>query len=107
MFRLPRPFLGVTKTSGYVDVSVTTIELQHGISAGARLRSFGESMVPLFEEHEARLERGIGLEVWGAMPRMEKAFLIAHRRIKLSLQNLQSEAEIKHAEAKAKKARRK
>lgn len=89
-----------------MDVSVTKIELQHGISTGASLRSFGEDMAPLFEEHEARLERGISLEAWGTMPRMEKAFLIAHRRIKLSLQNLQSEAEIKHSESKAKKARR-
>ena len=54
-------------------------------------------MVPLYEEHEARLERGIGLEAWAAMEEGEKALIIASRRIRLAVHNLQEEAQIEQA----------
>lgn len=60
-------------------------------------------MVPIHEEQEARLERGIRLEEWGWMPMMEKAMLIAHRRIRIALANIQAEAEIRHAERSSKR----
>lgn len=81
--------------------------MQYGISSGAVLKSLAEGLVSLYEEHETRAERGIGLEAWGNMAMNEKAFLIAQRRITLSLKNLQAEAEIKDSERKAKRMRRK
>lgn len=60
-------------------------------------------MVPVHEEHEARLERGISLEVWGTMPYMEKALLIANRRVRNAIANISTEAEIKQAERKARR----
>ena len=62
-------------------------------------------MVPLFEEHQARLERGIGLEAWSEMAEMEKALIVASRRIKMAIHNLQEEAQIKKSERDAKRKR--
>src|SRR5262245_51032566 len=101
MYRQPKTFLGVTRRDGYVHENITRIELQYGISVGVVLRSSSEEMVPFYEEHAARLERGISLENWASMPVMEKALLIAHRRISISMKNLQTEAEIKESERKA------
>lgn len=70
------------------------------------LRSLGENMVPLFEEHEARLERNISLKAWGTMPGMEKALIVAHRRIKIAMQNLQTEAEIRKAKRETSRTRK-
>lgn len=63
-------------------------------------------MVPVHEEHEARLERGIGLEAWGKMPLMEKAMIVANRRIRIAIANIHTEAEIAQAERNAKRTRR-
>lgn len=60
-------------------------------------------MVPLHEEHEARLERGISLTIWSGMEMYEKALLIANRRIRIQIKNLQAEAEIRDAKRKAKR----
>lgn len=54
-------------------------------------------LVPLYEEHESRLERGIDIEEWMAMDEREKALLIAARRIRIAIHNLQEEAQIKKA----------
>lgn len=86
-----------------MNVNVSEIDLEHGISAGVRLRAHSNGMVPLYEEHAARLERGIRLEEWGEMPEMEKALIVAARRIRIAIQNLQEEAQIKHSERMAKK----
>ncbi len=66
----------------------------------------GIDMVPLHEEHEARLERGLNLEAWGRMPLMEKAMIIASRRIRIAISNINTEAEIRDAERKAKRRSR-
>lgn len=79
--------------------------MEHGTSAGVRLRALGKGLVPVFEEHEARLERGYSLEEWSAMAEMEKALVIAARRTHIAIQNLQTEAEIKKAEQEAKRKR--
>lgn len=72
------------------------------MSAGIRLRSLGIGMVPLYEEHEARLERDIDLAHWERMEADEKAFIVAMRRIRIAIGNLQTEAEIRNAERKRK-----
>lgn len=73
------------------------------MSAGIHLRSLGEGIVPIQEEHEARLERGIGVEAWMAMDVTEKALVIAIRRTRISIENINTEAQIKHAERMAKR----
>lgn len=104
----PRRFLGATRSQGEIDQPVTQIELDHGVNVGVRLRTFfGEGMVPIFEEQSARLEAGIRVEEWSRMDRMEKALIVAHRRIRIAMQNLQAEAEIKKAESESKKHGRK
>ena len=100
----PRSFLSVTKKIGDVEVSVTQIELQHGVSAGIHLRSLSEGMVPLHEEHEARLERGILLKQWEEMEYLEKALIVAQRRIRIAVHNLQTEAEINEMERKSRRS---
>ena len=85
---------------------VTTIELQHGVSAGISLRSMLDELVPLQEEHAVRLERGIRLQEWEEMPYWEKVLIGAHRRTSRAIQNLQTEAEIEDSERKARRRKR-
>jgi len=59
-------------------------------------------MVPTFEENSARLERNYTLEAWSKLDGMEKAMIIAIRRIGNSMQNLQVEAEIRANKRKMK-----
>lgn len=68
-----------------------------------RLREIGLDMVPLQEEHDARLERGIRLDEWSRMPLLEKALVIAVRRNRIAIANIHTEAEIRQAERNAKK----
>lgn len=77
--------------------------MEYGVSTGVQLKALGPDMVPLHEEHEARLERGISLGDWGRMDVLEKGLLIANRRIRIALQNLQAEAEIRDAKRKTRK----
>lgn len=60
-------------------------------------------MVPIFEEHAVRLERNYTLEQWADLDAMEKAIVIAVRRIDMAAKNLQIEAEIKKANHEMKK----
>ena len=87
----------MTKQVGEVDESLTRIELDNGISAGIRLGSLGADMVPMFEEHSARLERNISIRDWYAMEPMERAMVVAIRRLDNAIKNHQEEAEIKAA----------
>ena len=103
MCRTRNPFLGVTKRVGEIDQSVTQIEVGNSVSAGIRWRRLGEGMVPIFEEHSARLERGFSISDWYAMDRIERAMVIALRRIENASRSLQSEAEAKHAKKNARK----
>lgn len=102
-YRLPSSFLGATKRIEGLELPVSQIEPEHGVSAGIRLRSFGSGLVPLYEEHESRLERGIELEAWGEMEEMEKALIVAARRIRIAIKNLQEEAQIEESERKMRK----
>lgn len=106
MWPPPNPFLGVTKRVGYIDKPVTQIELDDPVYSGVKLTSLLEGMVPVYEEHAARNERGISIETWGSMPLFEKAMVIALRRVGIAMANLQSEAEGRHLEKKAKRPRK-
>jgi len=82
---------------------VSQVELDHGVSSGVRLRALGTGLVPLYEEHESRLERNIDLVTWSGMEELEKAIIIAARRIRIAIANLQAEADIKKQQKDAKK----
>lgn len=81
---------------------MTHIELDDAVSAGIKWGSIGIGMVPMFEENSARLERGYTLEAWSQLDSMEKAMIIAIRRIGNSMSNLQTEAEIRASKRKTK-----
>jgi hypothetical protein len=98
--RPPNPFLGVTRSNGEIDTPATRIELEYGVSSNLWLSSLANGMVPEYEEHVARLEHGIGLDVWANMNVDEKAMIIAVRRTTMAMKNLQSEAEIRQSEKK-------
>jgi hypothetical protein len=103
----PKPFLGVTKRVGEIDESVTRIELNETVSAGIKWRKLDTGMVPIFEEHTVRMERGYSLEAWYSLNPMERAIVVAQKRLENSMKNLQSEAEAKHAKKQAQKGSRK
>lgn len=62
------------------------------------MRSPTAGLVPIYEEHEARLERGIEVRAWMEMDETEKALIIAARRTHIAIRNLQAEAEIAYSE---------
>ena len=100
MLRRPQRFLGVTKRIDGVEENITRIELEHGVSAGIRWRSIADDMIPIFEEHSARSEKGISMTDWYKMEPMERAMIVAIRRVENASKNLQAEAEIKANKAK-------
>lgn len=63
-------------------------------------------MVPIFEEHAARLEKNYKLREWYELDSMERAMIIAVRRIEIAAKNQQTEAEINKSKQDAKKAGR-
>lgn len=71
------------------------MELDHAVYSGVQQKSSGADLVTLQEEHEARLERGIGIHEWMGMDLWEKALLIASRRNRIAIANQQAEAEIR------------
>lgn len=91
----------VTKSSGELRYSVTKFESEFSISAGVMWGSLGDGFVPIFEEHAARLERNYTLEAWYELDSMERAMVVAMRRIDIATKNLQSDAEIRKAKADA------
>lgn len=105
MSKPPRRFLGVTKQVGEVQESVTRIEPEKPISTGIQWRSIGIGFVPTYEEHTARLERGLSVQAWYSMDAMERAMIIAMRRLEMASRNIASEAEAKAAEQNAKRNR--
>lgn len=80
---------------------MTEVELEFGVSAGINLRSLGNGLVPIFEEHETRTEIGKSIDEWYAMTHMERAFSVAQRRVRNAMKNLQAEAEIRQAKKEA------
>ena len=102
-----RHFLGVIKRIGLVDESITSVEVENQVSAGIKWRSLGPDMVPIFEEHSARLERGYTLTAWYALEPMERAIVIAQRRLENASKNLHNDAQTAHAKKNAGKNSRK
>ncbi len=100
------PFLGVTKLVGETHELITRVEIERRVDAGIIWRSIGEGMVPIFEEHAARSERGYSVEKWYALEPMERAMIIAIRRIDNAMKNHYSEAEAKQAKREAKRRQR-
>jgi len=95
----------VTKAVGEVQENLTRIELDNNVSAGIYWRSLGTGMVPIFEEHLARLERNIRMDDWRRMEAMERAMVIAVRRVENAAKNHQAEAEAKAAKRNIKKGK--
>lgn len=93
----------MTIDSGEETRNVTEVELDHGISAGIRLRSLGKGMISVFEEQDVRIDNKMSLAEWDELPYMERVILVAMTRIKRAMSNLQSEAEIRDSERKARK----
>jgi hypothetical protein len=81
---------------------VTEIELEHGVSAGIVWQALAPGMVPVYEEHSARLRAHISLSEWTGMSPMERAVAIALDRVGRAIENQQAEAEIRHMERKSK-----
>jgi len=90
----------VTIRQDEVTRNVTEVELDHGVSAGIGLRSFGNGMVSVFEEQDVRIDNKMSLTEWDELPYMERVIIIATNRVKRSMKNLQSEAEIRESKRK-------
>jgi len=90
----------VTKRAGDVQENITRLEVDNLISAGISWRKLAPDLVPLFEEHSARIERDKSIEQWYGMEPMERAIIIAQRRIEIAMKNHQSDAEAKAAKRK-------
>lgn len=86
---------------------MTQVELENGVSSGVQFNTLGPGMVPIAEEHEARLERNISVQQWCEMDSWERALVIAVRRVGIAKQNLQADAEIKRARRDAHNQKRK
>lgn len=84
----------MTKEVDGVSYSVERIEFENTLSAGIQWRSLWKGQVPIFEEHQARLERGYSLEAWYALPYMERALVVAARRLDQASKGHQNDAEI-------------
>ncbi len=67
------------------------------------MRKLGADLVPVYEEHTARIERGISIADWLEMDETEKALIIARRRVGIQMQNLQTDAEIRKAKQESRK----
>lgn len=76
--------------------------LPHAVNAGIQWGALGTEMIPIFEEQAARLEKNYRMDEWNALDRMERAMIIAVRRVDISMKNHQSEAEIKAAQRASK-----
>jgi hypothetical protein len=83
----------VTKRVGEVQENITRVELDNAVSAGIYWQRLGEGFVPIYEEQLSRLERNISMEAWYRMEPMERAMVIAVRRIENASKGHQSEAE--------------
>ena len=90
----------MTRREGEQEIPVTQIELKYGVSAGISVKMLA-GLIPLYEEHEARLERNIRIDDWLDMSEMEKALVIASRRVRIAMRNLQEEAQIEQSKRKA------
>lgn len=103
MWNPPKPFLMVTKNSYEIRESVTRFESENAINAGISWGAIGPGIVPIFEEHATRMERGYTLQAWYELEPLERAMTVAMRRIDIASKNLQMDAEIRHSKQNARK----
>ena len=80
--------------------NVTEIELDHGVSAGIGLRSFGNGMISVFEVENVRIQNKLSISEWDDTPYMERVMLVAVNRINRSISNLQAEAELRSSKGR-------
>lgn len=92
----------VTAPNGAIRDSVTRVET-NGVSAGIRWGALGVDMVPIFEETTVRIEQRYTTEEWARLDPMEKAIMIAQKRISNAIQNIQSEAEMRRMKQEQRK----
>lgn len=97
------PFLMVTKSSGQIRESVTRFESEFAVSADITWGALSPDMVPIFEEQVARLERGYTVQAWYDLDPLERAMVVAIRRIDIAQKNLQADEEIRRARRDARK----
>ena len=93
----------MTKAVGYTDEPITKIEPKNIVVTGIQWGSLGVEMVPIFEEQSARLERGFSIQSWIDMDPIERAMIVAIRRIDNSMKNIQADAEIAASKKGSKK----
>ena len=84
----------VTAPKGAIRDSVTRVETD-GVSAGIRWGALGVEMVPIFEETTVRIDQRYTTGEWAQLDPMEKAIMVAQKRISNAIQNIQSEAEMR------------
>ena len=84
----------VTAPKGAIRDSVTRLETD-GVSAGIRWGALGVEMVPIFEETTVRIDQRYTTGEWAQLDPMEKAIMVAQKRISNAIQNIQSEAEMR------------
>ena len=93
-------FLGVIR----YGENILNVPLDNQINAGIGLRNvFGGATVSVFEENMVRQDIGYTLESWSKLLPQEKAIEIAVARIKNSVKNHQTEAEIESSKSKSRK----
>ena len=106
MSKPPKSFLGVTVRVGDRVQNVTEVELDHGVNAGISLNIYGLNLIPVYEEHLARVENRYTMEEWDNLPYLDRVFFVALRRVANAYKNVQSEAEIAEGERKSKAKKR-
>lgn len=84
-----------------MEYNVSDIAPENGIHTGVLWRSYGNGLVPIYEEHSARLSKNISLDTWMAMTGIERAFIVAMARIQNALENQRNEAEVQKAKQDA------
>jgi len=90
----------VTANQDGLTRNVTEIELDHGVSAGIGLRSFGNGMISVFEVENVRIQNKLSISEWDDTPYMERVMLVAVNRINRSISNLQAEAELRSSKGR-------
>jgi len=96
----------VTVKIGERVTNVTEVELDHGVNAGISFNIYGLNLIPVYEEQQTRVENRFTLAEWDALPYLDKVLSVAMRRIRLSIKNVQAEAELSESERKSKNIKR-
>lgn len=89
---MPRPWLfGVKKN----DNDILKEPIPEAKASGIEVTRLHPSLVPLYEEHDARIEAGYNWTEWYELGRDHKAMEIAHYRLRKSVEGHQVAAHTK------------